>query len=41
MSTAFDQTLAAIDTLHAEDPRSTTLADGTSMPQELAYTPSV
>ncbi|EHA14026.1 DUF4202 domain-containing protein [Halomonas sp. HAL1] len=37
MSTAFDQTLAAIDALHAEDPRSTTLAYGTSMPQELAY----
>ncbi len=37
MSTPFDQTLAAIDALHAEDPRSTTLADGTSMPQELAY----
>ncbi|MFB9865766.1 DUF4202 domain-containing protein [Vreelandella sulfidaeris] len=37
MPTAFDQTLDAIDALHAEDPRSTTLADGTSMPQELAY----
>ncbi|MEL7967729.1 DUF4202 domain-containing protein [Vreelandella neptunia] len=37
MPTAFDQTLAAIDALHAEDPRATTLADGTSMPQELAY----
>ncbi|CEP35523.1 MULTISPECIES: DUF4202 domain-containing protein [Halomonadaceae] len=37
MPTAFDQTLAAIDALHAEDPRSTTLADDTSMPQELAY----
>lgn len=37
MPTAFDQTLAAIDALHAEDPRSTTLTDGTSMPQELAY----
>ncbi|CAN0520577.1 unnamed protein product [Ectocarpus sp. 12 AP-2014] len=37
MPTAFDQTLAAIDALHAEDPRSTTLTDGTSIPQELAY----
>lgn len=37
MPTAFDQTLAAIDALHAEDPRSTILADGTSMPKELAY----
>lgn len=37
MPTAFDQTLAAIDALHAEDPRATTLVDGTSMPQELAY----
>ncbi|TVP49238.1 MAG: DUF4202 domain-containing protein [Halomonas sp.] len=37
MPNAFDQTLAAIDALHAEDPRTTTLADGTSMPQELAY----
>lgn len=37
MPTAFEQTLAAIDTLHGEDPRATTLADGTSMPQELAY----
>lgn len=37
MPTAFDQTLVAIDTLHGEDPRSTALADGTSMPQELAY----
>ena len=37
MPTAFEKTLVAIDALHAEDPRSTTLADGTSMPQELAY----
>ncbi|MCL5427363.1 MAG: DUF4202 domain-containing protein [Gammaproteobacteria bacterium] len=37
MPSAFDQTLIAIDTLHAEDPRSTTLSDGTIMPQELAY----
>ena len=37
MLTAFDQTLAAIDALHGEDPRSTTMADGTSLPQELAY----
>lgn len=37
MSTAYEQTLTAIDALHAEDPRSTTLADGSTMPQELAY----
>ncbi|MGO1603116.1 MAG: DUF4202 domain-containing protein, partial [Halomonas sp.] len=37
MPTAFEQTLVAIDALHAEDPRATTLTDGTSMPQELAY----
>ncbi|SDO00490.1 DUF4202 domain-containing protein [Vreelandella arcis] len=37
MTPAFEQTLAAIDALHAQDPRSTTLEDGTSMPQELAY----
>ncbi|WP_346797588.1 DUF4202 domain-containing protein [Halomonas sp. Bachu 37] len=37
MNTAFDQTLAAIDALHAEDPRTTVTADGTPMPQELAY----
>lgn len=37
MPTAFEQTLTAIDALHAKDPRSTTLADGTSLPQELAY----
>ncbi|MDP3534773.1 MAG: DUF4202 domain-containing protein [Halomonas sp.] len=37
MPTAFDQTLAAIDALHGEDPRSTTLGDGTSLPQELVY----
>ncbi|MGM0825720.1 MAG: DUF4202 domain-containing protein [Pseudomonadota bacterium] len=37
MTTAFEQTLDAIDALHAQDPRTTTLEDGTSMPQELAY----
>lgn len=37
MTTAFEHTLAAIDALHAQDPRSTTLDDGSSMPQELAY----
>ncbi|MCA1771616.1 MAG: DUF4202 domain-containing protein [Halomonas sp.] len=37
MPTAFEQTLDAIDALHAQDPRSTTLDDGTAMPQELAY----
>jgi hypothetical protein len=37
MPTAFEQTLDAIDALHAQDPRSTTLDDGTTMPQELAY----
>lgn len=37
MPTAFDQTLAAIDALHAQDPRTIILADGTSTPQELAY----
>lgn len=37
MPTAFEQTLVAIDALHAQDPRPTTLADGTSLPQELAY----
>lgn len=37
MPTAFEQTLNAIDALHAKDPRSTTLADGTYLPQELAY----
>lgn len=37
MPTAFNQTLDAIDALHAEDPRTTTLADGTLIPQELAY----
>lgn len=37
MSTAYEQTLTAIDALHAEDPRSTALADGSSIPQELAY----
>lgn len=37
MPTAFDQTLAAIDALHAQDPRTIIVADGTSMPQELAY----
>jgi len=37
MTTAFEQTLAAIDALHAQDPRTTTLEDGTTMPQELAY----
>lgn len=37
MPTAFELTLVSIDALHAEDPRSTNLADGTSMPQELAY----
>lgn len=37
MPTAFDQTLSAIDALHAKDPRFTTLADGTTLPQELAY----
>ncbi|MCZ0925529.1 MULTISPECIES: DUF4202 domain-containing protein [Halomonadaceae] len=37
MTSAFEQTLDAIDALHAQDPRSTTLDDGTTMPQELAY----
>jgi len=37
MPTAFNQTIDAIDALHAEDPRTTTLADGTLIPQELAY----
>ena len=37
MTTAFEQTLSAIDALHAQDPRTTTLEDGTTMPQELAY----
>lgn len=37
MSSAFEHTLAAIDALHAQDPRPTTLADGTSQPQELIY----
>lgn len=37
MPTAFEQTLTAIDALHAQDPRHTTLADGTPLPQELAY----
>ena len=37
MSSAFEHTLAAIDALHAQDPRPTTLADGTSHPQELIY----
>ncbi|MCL7931560.1 DUF4202 domain-containing protein [Halomonas llamarensis] len=37
MPSAFEHTLAAIDALHAQDPRSTTLDDGTAMPQELAY----
>lgn len=37
MPTAFNQTLDAIDALHAEDPRTSTLADGTLIPQELAY----
>lgn len=37
MPTAFDQTLQAIDALHAEDPRFTHKANGASVPQELAY----
>ncbi|MCW4152388.1 DUF4202 domain-containing protein [Halomonas sp. 18H] len=37
MTSAFEQTLDAIDALHAQDPRSTTLDDGTTMPKELAY----
>lgn len=37
MPSAFEQTLAAIDALHAQDPRLTTLDDGTTTPQELAY----
>ncbi|MDX5979113.1 DUF4202 domain-containing protein [Vreelandella alkaliphila] len=37
MPSAFEQTLTAIDALHAQDPRQTTLADGTPLPQELAY----
>lgn len=37
MTSAFKHTLDAIDALHAQDPRSTTLDDGTTMPQELAY----
>ncbi|MEC9295318.1 MAG: DUF4202 family protein, partial [Pseudomonadota bacterium] len=37
MSSAVEHTLAAIDALHAQDPRPTTLADGTSHPQELIY----
>ncbi|MYL23872.1 DUF4202 domain-containing protein [Vreelandella massiliensis] len=37
MPSAFEDTLAAIDALHAQDPRSTTLEDGSSLPQELAY----
>ncbi|MFI2817459.1 MULTISPECIES: DUF4202 domain-containing protein [Halomonadaceae] len=37
MSSAFDKTLAALDALHAQDPQTTTLSDGTAQPQELAY----
>ncbi|WP_249977174.1 DUF4202 domain-containing protein [Vreelandella olivaria] len=37
MPTAFEQTLTAIDALHAQDPRDTTFTDGQSVPQELAY----
>ena len=37
MPTAFEQTLTAIDALHAQDPRQTTLVDDTTLPQELAY----
>ncbi|AQU85165.1 MULTISPECIES: DUF4202 domain-containing protein [unclassified Halomonas] len=37
MSSSFEHTLAAIDALHAQDPRHTSLADGTPLPQELAY----
>lgn len=32
-----NRTLSAIDALHAQDPRSTRQADGTALPQELAY----
>ena len=37
MPSSFEQTLTAIDALHAQDPRHTSLADGTTLPQELAY----
>ncbi|WNL41180.1 DUF4202 domain-containing protein [Halomonas sp. PAMB 3264] len=37
MSTAFDQTLQAIDALHGEDPRHVEAPGGESTPQELAY----
>ncbi|MFI0472991.1 DUF4202 domain-containing protein [Halomonas sp. HMF6819] len=37
MSTAFDQTLQAIDALHGEDPRHVDIPGGETMPQELAY----
>lgn len=32
-----NRTLSAIDALHAQDPRSARQADGTALPQELAY----
>ncbi|MCB8888592.1 MULTISPECIES: DUF4202 domain-containing protein [Halomonadaceae] len=37
MPDASNRTLSAIDALHAQDPRSACQADGTALPQELAY----
>ncbi|MFG6668037.1 DUF4202 domain-containing protein [Halomonas sp. HNIBRBA4712] len=37
MPDASNRTLSAIDALHAQDPRSARQADGTALPQELAY----